>query len=295
MRCSNALPTSSSSSSKLCRSPAKYCSSCSVTGASSSGRRSCSARSRARPGNVSPARPCSPATEGQRAERALADVPEAAHVAPSRCSSTRLGLEAAGVAAETAARAQHAMARHDDRQRIGGQRRACGARGVGAAGARRDVAVGGRLAVRDLGRRAQDLAPEAARQSPVEWHVEDAAVAIEVFVQLAPGLGQRRARGAQHPGRDALGELLQHCVLVFGGQAHAHETLARRPEEDRAERRVVALEGDVDQPRALGRPGEVAAHPLPRGGSGAIRLAQRLLQWCVLVVVAHACETRRAP
>ena len=95
------------------------------------------------------------------------------------------------------------------------------------------------------------------------------AVAIEVLVELAPRLRQRVARGVQHPGRDALGELLQHRVLVLGGQAHAHEALARRADEDRAERRVVALEGDVDQPRALGRAGEVAAHALPGGGSWA--------------------------
>ena len=98
----------------------------------------------------------------------------------------------------------------------------------------------------------------------------------------------------QHAGRDALGELLQHRVLVLGGQADAHEAVARRADDDHAERRVVALEGDVDQPRALGRAGEVAAHALPGGGSRALQLAQGLLQWSVLVVVAHACETRWA-
>jgi hypothetical protein len=164
-----------------------------------------------------------------------------------------------------------------------------------AAGSGGDVLVGGRRAVRDLGRRAQDLAAEAAREAPVERDLEAPAVAAEVLVELTPRLRERLPRGVQHARRDALGELVEHGVLVLGRQADAHEAVARRADDDDPERRIVPLEGDVDQAGALGCPGEIAPHPLPGGGSRPLRLAQRLLQFGVVFSIAHAEETPFSP
>ena len=96
----------------------------------------------------------------------------------------------------------------------------------------------------------------------------------------------------QHARRDALGELLQHLVLGLRGESEADEALARGADDDRAERRLMALEGDVDQPRALGRAREVAADAIPGRGRGRLRLAEGLFQLSVCGVVAHALETR---
>ena len=80
----------------------------------------------------------------------------------------RLGLRAASVLAEAAAGAQDAVARHHDREGVGGERRAGRTHRVRAARSRGDVAVGGRLAVGDPLGGAQDVAAEAGRQAPVE-------------------------------------------------------------------------------------------------------------------------------
>ena len=53
---------------------------------------------------------------------------------PFQLEQVVLALDAAGVAAESAAAAQHAMAGDDDRQRVGAERVARGALGAGTAG-----------------------------------------------------------------------------------------------------------------------------------------------------------------
>src|SRR5258705_7379071 len=60
-----------------------------------------------------------------------------------------LAIHTAGVAAEAAAGAQHAMARHDDRDRVVAQRVAGGPHGERVAGGGRHVAIGAGLAERD--------------------------------------------------------------------------------------------------------------------------------------------------
>ena len=88
---------------------------------------------------------------------------------------------------------QHAVAGHDDRDRVGAERVAGGAHGARAAGRVRHLLVGGELAVGDLGRGSAP-AGEAAGQLPVERQPEARAAALEVLVQLA--LARRRSAGA---------------------------------------------------------------------------------------------------
>ncbi len=246
-------------------------------------------------------RPVPPAvrapTQGQRAERALVDIPEAAHAAPSRCSSTVLASRPPRVAAEAAAAAQHAMAGHDDRHRVGGQRRARGARRAGAAGARRDVAIGGRLAVRDLGRRAQHLAPEAAREAPVEW---DRRTPGGCRRSTRPARAcvcvERAARGAQH----ARPRRARRAAAAPRPRPRRAVRRARGPRASRRRRSCRAASHGARRRRRSAP----SARPRRRGrGASAPRRRERGLQpragtapvSVFSLSLLMLCETRRAP
>ena len=110
----------------------------------------------------------------------------------------RLALDAARVAGEAAVAADHAVARHDDRERIAAGRGARGARGSGRAGARGELGVGDRLAVRD----ARDLDPHApleVRALGRERQLEASPLAFEILLDLAFAFGERCRGGILLP------------------------------------------------------------------------------------------------
>ncbi len=91
-------------------------------------------------------------------------------------------LRAAAVLAGTAVGADHPVGGNDDRDRSARAGTADGA--VGAGGARADghLAVGRRLAVRDLAHRLERRFREAVDESPIHAHVELPPVAGEILV-----------------------------------------------------------------------------------------------------------------
>src|SRR6185369_8950637 len=95
-------------------------------------------------------------------------------------------------------RADDAVARHDDRDGIASRRGTrCARRALGA-GAPRELRVRDRLPVRD----ARDLAPDALlerRAAGRERQIEIAALAVEVFGELAGASRERRAGGILDP------------------------------------------------------------------------------------------------
>src|SRR3954447_1148457 len=99
-----------------------------------------------------------------------------------------LGRQAAGVARQRPVGADHAMARRDDRDRVA----AVGAadRSRHAAQLPRELAVGDRLAVRDLAQPRPDGALEGGAVVG-QREVESGALAGEVLVELALDLGER--------------------------------------------------------------------------------------------------------
>ena len=126
-----------------------------------------------------------------------------------------LALQAAGVAAQAAGAGEHAVARDDDRDRVGAQRAAGGAKGGRRAGGDRHVLVRARGAERDPRALLQHAAAKAlARQRPVQRQVEVLAAPVEVLVELAadagpagraprrsPATGAARRRRGSRPAR----------------------------------------------------------------------------------------------
>jgi hypothetical protein len=125
-------------------------------------------------------------------------------------------MQAAGEATDAGAR-HHAMARNDDRDRVGAERLAYGARRARLADAPRDVAVGDEGARGDAGGRLQDAALEFGHAPQVERHGELAALAAQESPELAT---KRREAGViAHRGRAVLAlDLAPEFAL---GAAHA--------------------------------------------------------------------------
>lgn len=97
-----------------------------------------------------------------------------------------LHLQAAGVTAEAAVAAEHAVAGDDERDRVARAGRAGGADRALVAGDAGEVGVGAGLAVGDRGDALAGAEEEAARQLPVDRQLEGVAAAGEVVVELAP-------------------------------------------------------------------------------------------------------------
>src|SRR3989441_6993334 len=95
-----------------------------------------------------------------------------------------LRAEAAGVAAERAVARHYPMAGNDDRDRVGADRLARGARGSRVSGKARDPEVCGELAVRHPGRRGEDAPLERRERAQGHVDIERAPAAREIFVQL---------------------------------------------------------------------------------------------------------------
>ncbi len=119
-----------------------------------------------------------------------------------------LSVQATGVAAKRPAAAQHAVARHDDRDRVRAERVAGCARAARAAGLGGDLRVAEHAAVRDRRGRAQHAPAEGPDERPIERQVEVAPAPGEVLVELtaerigrAPALRRSAARSARRGAR----------------------------------------------------------------------------------------------
>ena len=296
MRCSNALPASSSSSSKLRRSPAKYCSSCAddrARAARAGDRRSAS--SRALPGNVSPRQAVLARTEGQRAERALVDVPD-------RRSCRALEVQQRGLGLEAAARSRRGRRRCAAR---GGTARRSAGGWWPAPSRRRARRWGCRRGWPRRGRR-----PSGRRGSP-PWRAGPRAGSRSSGASRAgcrrPGGCGRSTRRAR--ARVCVSESREACSTRGETRSAsccstASSSSAGRPTRTRPSRvapTMIVPSGESWRSKATSISPERSAAPArsrrirsQAAGAGPCELAQGLLQWCVLVVVAHACETPRA-
>src|SRR5688572_12331293 len=106
-----------------------------------------------------------------------------------------LALEASGVADETARRADHAVARDDDRHRVPVERATDGAGGPRLADAGRERPVRRYLAVGDAYELVQHVPLECGHRREVDVDIEGRSLSREVLVELL-------AHGSEPP-RDA--------------------------------------------------------------------------------------------
>src|SRR5580765_2119580 len=130
-----------------------------------------------------------------------------------------LAVETAGVADELAVRADHAVARKDDRQWVSVHHRADGARRARPRRACGQLAVRDDLPVRDARELPEHAAVEVREPGDVDREVEAVPLAFEVLVELAPR-GIDRLRRAQHADAEVARELFEHA-LRGGGVAEA--------------------------------------------------------------------------
>ena len=97
------------------------------------------------------------------------------------------GVQPAGEAGEPSAVADHAMARHDDRQGVAPVRASHSPGEVGVAQLLRLLAIGHRAAVSDGAKRLPG--PQLKRRTGrVQWHLEPAALSCEVLPEFVAGL-----------------------------------------------------------------------------------------------------------
>ena len=127
-----------------------------------------------------------------------------------------LAVEPAAVARQAAVRADHAVARHDDRDRVaavGGADRAGAVRPPDLPG---DLAIAARLAVRDREQRLPDVLLEVGA-AHVELEVELNALAGEVLLELLDSVRERLARVAPAGPRSRRGhvEALQGLLVAL--------------------------------------------------------------------------------
>src|SRR6266516_6368024 len=102
------------------------------------------------------------------------------HQRPFQLEQGDLLVQAAGVAAEAAARLDHPVTRHHDGDGVGGQRAPGGPHGTWATRPGGDVAVRRHRAVGDAGRLGQHRAVEPVGQSKVDGGAELATPTLEV-------------------------------------------------------------------------------------------------------------------
>src|SRR4051812_31112766 len=162
-----------------------------------------------------------------------------------------LAGQATGVAAEAATRVQDAVARDHDRDRIGTERVAGRSIGAVVPGLARDRSIRRHRSERHASGGLQDPLGEPSRERPVDPGVEPPAVALEVLVELASDVVERR-RGLQHARRDPRGEVLERRVERLVGVRQADEAPAGRCDQQRPERGLDRGVGDVEQARGAG-------------------------------------------
>ena len=159
-----------------------------------------------------------------------------------------LALQAAGVADQAPARAHDAVARHDDRDRVAVERAADGPR---RARLPDPLARGLRTCRRArTGRgRAPPAPPAGRRGSGVRSTGRSNSVpaALEVLVELAPRLDRPVRRAQEHAGTERRGERVE-LVLGLGIEGDAADAALAGGDEQRSDRRVGEVVGDVEQP-----------------------------------------------
>jgi hypothetical protein len=193
---------------------------------------------------------------------------------PARLEAKQGGFggRTADVAAQGAISAQHPVARHHDRQRVG---RTCGpdrAHSFRPADDGGDVLVRSGVPVSDLRQVPLDLLVEPMREREVQREVERSASTGEVLLDLLDG--DIEALGcAQDAAADAVGEGLQHRVVVLAAVRDPHQPFFRRGEQQRPDRSVEGRVGDVEQTLTLCRALQAAVKPLE--GVGVHRRRQR--------------------
>ena len=198
---------------------------------------------------------------------------------PFQRQELRLGLRAAAVLAEAAAGAQHAVAGHEDRQRVRGQRRAGRAHRVGAAGAarrrrgrRRSRRRGSRAVARSTSRRK----PVVRRQS--SGMSKTAALVAEVLVELARALHSESREACR-----TRGEMRRASCCRTSSGSSMGRPMRTRP--SRVAPTMIVPSGvswcskaTSTQAASAGRAASSRAQPLPGRGVRRPRCAQGLLE-----------------
>ncbi len=126
--------------------------------------------------------------------------------------------------------------------------------------------VGGRRAVVETGKSAEDQATEAVRELQIEPQIEAVVAPGEVFVQL-PGRRVEPGGCTKHPGTHPAGKVVEYCIVALGGERDADNSHRDRREEERADGGVKDTVSDVEQILAQARfhqPRMEAPHRLKR-------------------------------
>src|SRR5688572_19351098 len=105
--------------------------------------------------------------------------------APLQLQQAALRVKTTGVPAERPVAGDHAVAGHDDRDRVVADRAGSGAVGLVVAGLVRHFRVGDQLAVRHACRNRKDLALERRQRRQVHGDVELAPLPTPVLIELA--------------------------------------------------------------------------------------------------------------
>src|SRR3954470_14427223 len=156
-----------------------------------------------------------------------------------------LAIEPAGVADELAVRADHAVARQDDRQWVSVHHRADGARRPRTRRACGQLTVRDDFPVRDARKLPKHAAVEVREPCDVDGKVEGVSLALEILVELTPR-GIDRLRRAQHAHAKGAREQFELALRV-GVVGDPAEPVRARGDEQRADRRLDEVEGDVEQ------------------------------------------------
>ncbi len=168
---------------------------------------------------------------------------------------------ATGVSADVATGAEHPVARHHDRDRVGAEGVADRARSARPADALRQGAVGRRPPEGDPGGRRQDVSRDPAHQPPVELQLETGPFALEVLIELTPDL-IGRGGVLQDPGRELTREPPEQLVPLLLLERHVGEAARGDREEQLSDGALEDAEGDVEQPLLGGDPGDVRGRRL---------------------------------
>ena len=176
------------------------------------------------------------------------------------------------VLADRAVGADHAVARHHHRQRVGRAGRADGADRAGLPAAPRPPrsSRSGRSRCRAGGSARSAGSPRDSRKSSGRSNRRRAPAK---YSSSSRATGSSRRRRVQDPRADPLGQGGQHLVVVLGVVGHPDQALVGRGQQQRADRGVERAVGHVEQAarRRRGRPAGRAA----RRSSASVTLGQR--------------------
>ena len=154
-----------------------------------------------------------------------------------------LVVEPARVPVQVTVRADDAVAREDDRDRVRGARPTGRAWRTGVAGPCRELAVTDRLAVRDPEHLLERPQPEAASERPVERHRELPSRAGEVLLELVPGRRDRRLV-LDDVVADPAPKLVTHALRILRRKSDPNEARLGRRQREPAHRGLDVGAGD---------------------------------------------------